>query len=65
MIHLLKKDSIFTYFGTLSSTVSGIGAVVKVIDSHPYGRGSIPGKGCMQFSHSIIKQELSTALHVF
>ena len=26
--------------------VSGIGAVVKVVDSHPCGWGSIPGKSC-------------------
>ena len=27
-------------------TVSGIGAVVKVVDSHLFGWGSIPGKIC-------------------
>ena len=29
--------------------VSGIGAVVKVVDSHLYGWGSIPGKSCSFF----------------
>ena len=43
---------------------SGIGAVVKVVDSHPCGWGLIPGKSC-SFSHSLLEQELITVLHVF
>ena len=39
--------------------VSEIGAVVKVVDSHPCGWGSIPGKSCSLFIGLI------TALHVF
>ena len=44
--------------------VSGMGAVVKVVDSHPCGWGSILGKSC-SFSRSLLKQELITVLHVF
>ena len=39
--------------------VSEIGAVVKVVDSHPCGWGSIPGKSC-SFIIGLI-----TVLHVF
>ena len=35
--------------------VSGIGAVVKVIDSHPCGWGSIPGKSCIFLIVSLSK----------
>ena len=45
-------------------TESGIGVVVKVVDSHPCGWGSIPGKNC-SFSYSLLEQELITVLHVF
>ena len=44
--------------------VGGIGAVVKGVDSHLYGWGSIPGKSCI-FSHSLLKQGLITVLYVF
>ena len=41
----------------LSSTVifreCDIGAVVKVVDSHPCGRGSIPGESCGFFIVSL------------
>ena len=37
--------------------VSGIGAVVKVVDSHPYGWGSIPGQ-----SYSFLIVSLSKSL---
>ena len=43
--------------------VSEIGAVVKVVDSHLCGCGSIPSKSC-SFSHSLLKQGLITVLHV-
>ena len=46
------------------TNVSGIGAVVKVVDSHLCGSGSIPGKSC-SFFYSLLKQELITVLHVF
>ena len=32
--------------GKSHKQVSGFGAVVKVVDSQPYGWGSIPGKSC-------------------
>ena len=35
--------------------VSGIGAVVKVVDSHPCGWGSIPNKTCSFFIVSLSK----------
>ena len=40
--------------------VSGIGAVVKVVDSHPCGWGSIPGKSC-----SFLIVSLSKSLSLF
>ena len=33
-------------FFTVGLNMSEIGAVVKVVDSHLYGWGSIPGKSC-------------------
>ena len=45
-------------------TVSGIGAVVKVVDYHLCGWGSILNKK-LQLSHSHFKQGLVTVLHVF
>ena len=38
-----------------TSLVSGIGAVVKVVDSHPCGWGSIPGNSCSFFIVSLSK----------
>ena len=44
---MLSRDS--------SNKVSGIGAVVKVVDSHPCGWGSIPNKSCSFFIVSLSK----------
>ena len=38
MIRWYEKETV--------DSVSRNGAVVKVVDSHPYGWGSIPGKSC-------------------
>ena len=35
--------------------MSGIGVVVKIVDSHPCGWGSIPGKTCSFFIVSLSK----------
>ena len=40
---------------TRQSHESEIGAVVKVVDSHPCGWGSIPGKSCSLFIASLSK----------
>ena len=40
-----QRSSLDVY-SVCSLTVSGIGAVVKVVDSHPCGWGSIPGNSC-------------------
>ena len=49
---------------TVGSTVSEIGAVVKVVDSHLCGWGSIPGKSCSVLI-VFLSKSLSTVLHVF
>ena len=41
-------------FTDTTHIVSEIGAVVKVVDSHPCGLGSIPGKCCSFFIVSIL-----------
>ena len=51
-------------FMPMVQLVSGIGAVVKVVDSHLCGWGSIPGESC-SFFHSLLKQELITVPRVF
>ena len=48
----------------IKTPLSGIGAVLKVVDSHLCGWGSIPDKK-LQLSHSLLKQGLITILHVF
>ena len=44
--------------------MSGIGAVVKVVDSHPLRMG-FDSRQELQFSHSLLEKKLITVLHVF
>ena len=46
-------------------TVSEIGAVVKVVDSHLCGWMGFNSRLKLQFSHNLLKQGLITALRVF
>ena len=49
---------------TASSWVSGIGAVVKVVDCSSLRMG-FNSRQKLQFSHSLLKQRFITVLHVF
>ena len=51
-----------TIYNAFFSNMSGIGAVVKVVDSLCMEFNS---QQKLQFSHSLIKQGLITVLHVF